>query len=322
MEYLKDSRSIHVSIHKLFSTDHAKWAVVAFVGANPMALLPKNIKNLHVICWPEAGGTHPDGIRQLIEAGIKVSFCENMHIKLFYCEGLGVIVGSANLSARALLSKQQHEFAVFVDDPKFDIQSVLKNLGSIVPVNAESLAKLDIEHNVYSSKNPSADLPPSNKTTTFQEAMSVKFPKKWKLVTFISDLSEEKIHELEEDIKENYGSPIWKNYNEVDEGRFTEGDFVLQVKVKEKDGKTTRSKPEWLYVDYVARVSSTPVIVELRKTSKTNQPFAIDKAFERAFKSAFNAENDFCITDSDGYVTEDFIKSILAMLSSASDQNQ
>jgi hypothetical protein len=308
MKYLTSSRSIKTEINSLFSKEGNKMAIVAFVGKNPTALLPKGIKDLHVICWPLAGGTHPDGIRQLITAGIKVSFCNDMHIKLFYCKDGGAIIGSANLSASAL-NGGQHELCVLVDGKNFDIDGVLSQISPTHPVTEDSLAKLDTEHNIYIRRNPSADNSNAEKRTAFHEAMRSDFPKKWKLATFSGDLPEKEIGEMQEDLNGNFGTPDWNNYHGIEEEHFKPGDFILQVEVSEDSGKAI-NKPGWLYIDHIAKTSSTAVAVELTSTPKSIQPFATNNDFTKAFKLAFNSDNRPPLTYSNGFVTNEFINLI------------
>ncbi|MEK8028842.1 phospholipase D-like domain-containing protein [Pseudaquabacterium rugosum] len=312
MKYLTSSKSIKEELHKLFSNKGKKLAIVAFVGSKPTTLLPDGINNLHVICWPLAGGTHPDGIRQLISAGIKVSFCDDMHIKLFYREGAGVIIGSANLSTNAL-NGGQHEFCVFIDDEKFAIGTVLSQISPIYPVSEDNLSKLDLEHNIYTRKNPAANTSTTSKCPTFQEATRSAFPKKWKIATFSEDLPEEDVIELQDGLIATFGAPDWTNYHGIEEEHFKPGDFILQVEVSEKSGKAI-NKPRWLFVDHIAKITSTSVVVELTSTPKSTRPFEVNNEFSKAFKLAFNSGECPTMTDSNGFVTNDFASLIYSKL--------
>jgi hypothetical protein len=263
----------------------------------PTQLLPEQLKNLHLICWPQAGGTDPNGIRMLLDQGVEVSFCDNLHSKVYYCEGKGVIIGSANLSTNAMFGTQ-HEFGVYIEDANFDIQGLLRNLGTISPVTAKSLAKLDREHNVHNRRNPRAPTNQSGKSQTFQDAMSTSIRKRLKIVTYSHDLSAADLIDLESGLRDTFGSYRWSNYNGIEESHFREGDFVLQVEVGDEDGRATNDKPRWLFVDHIAKIPSTHVLIELKKTQASSRPFKIDKPFEDAFRKAFNSRSWPKIVDS------------------------
>jgi hypothetical protein len=77
-----------------------RYAIVAFIGARPLTCVKKP-RNLHIYCWPSAGGTHPDGVDSLVKEGANVAFVECLHSKVYHSER-GTVVGSANLSSNAL----------------------------------------------------------------------------------------------------------------------------------------------------------------------------------------------------------------------------
>ncbi|HUD85294.1 MAG TPA: phospholipase D family protein, partial [Xanthobacteraceae bacterium] len=92
---------------------------VAFVGRDWRDALANFRGNLRVICWLSSTNTNPDAVRQLMKrAHTEVRQRDGMHAKV-YIANLGAVVGSANLSARALSELEQSgqdEAAVFLDD--------------------------------------------------------------------------------------------------------------------------------------------------------------------------------------------------------------
>jgi len=133
-----------------------RYAIVAFIGARPLEWIRKP-ENLHVYCWPSAGGTHPDGVDSLVGKGANVAFVEHLHSKVYHSER-GTVIGSANLSSNAL-GGVLTETAVYLPSGAFPIAEQLARLkkGMCAPRTKEfsrRLAKLRIDHNAYRQRNP------------------------------------------------------------------------------------------------------------------------------------------------------------------------
>jgi hypothetical protein len=133
-----------------------RYAIVAFIGARPLTWIKKP-KDLHIYCWPSAGGTHPDGVDSLVKKGANVAFVEHLHSKVYHSER-GTVVGSANLSSNAF-DGMLTETAVYLPPGAFPIEEQLDRLtrGLCAPRTdefARRLAKLRIDHNAYLQRNP------------------------------------------------------------------------------------------------------------------------------------------------------------------------
>ena len=128
IQYLTDSKSIKDKLEWLFNTDDRKVAIVGFVGGNAAEYI-SNFKNLEIYCWPLPHATNPDGIVALNEQHANVYFKEKLHAKIYWAERRGVIIGSANLSDNALGERGLSEFAVYINDEKFNIDDVIKEFG-------------------------------------------------------------------------------------------------------------------------------------------------------------------------------------------------
>lgn len=135
----------------------ARYAIVAFVGCDPLRWIP-HPKGLQVYCWPRAGGTNPDGIDALINAGATVHFKESLHSKVYHCESTGTVIGSANLSDNALGTGRLTETAIQLPAGAFRLDEQMKGLdGSVASDAAEFLPlmdKLRREHVAYYQRNP------------------------------------------------------------------------------------------------------------------------------------------------------------------------
>jgi hypothetical protein len=98
MRILYDSESVRNSIIELFEDPRKRRvAVVAFVGEGAEAYLP-NPAGLELFCWPKPGNTDPDTLISLMKRGAKVSFVNDLHMKVYWSESNGTILTSANLS--------------------------------------------------------------------------------------------------------------------------------------------------------------------------------------------------------------------------------
>ncbi len=309
VKYLYNSSEIRTQIKKIFlSTEKEKWAIVGFVGYGGLDQLPKGVTGLQVICWPKAGATHPDGVRRLLEADISVYFCENLHHKLYWAKDVGLIAGSANLSARALGGTAQHEFCVYCEDPKFDIKSVLRGL-KYKPVDEKSLHALDIAHVAAGSSD--MDLTKNTKSLpSFQDASKGKHPKKWKIVCWDTELEDDE--PIRKAVSQETGQPDYTNFNEIDPGMFEIGDFVLQVGVDE-NGEIMRSdRGKWLRIELLMKHGGKNYGVQIKKMADgVAPPFRIDSEFQKKFKATFNNSTWPKILDKRAFVSSEFIKLLL-----------
>ncbi|MCX7067552.1 MAG: phospholipase D family protein [Methylococcales bacterium] len=305
MTYLYNSREISQQLTQLFTGDGEKWAIVGFVGYDAVDLLPKDVKNLSVVCWPKAGGTNPDGIRRLIQNGITVYFCDRLHHKTYWCKGVGLIVGSANLSKNALGEAGLHEFGVYCEDENFDIKQVLDALRYREVTTAE-LAKLDVE---YARQARQQEFEQVYKVPSFIEAMQMPHPRQWKLISCIGEID---TGIIDVEVKTHFGETKWKNYNEINQATIQVGDFIYQVKTDEND-EVVRANGRWLFVDHIIKQKGKyHIAVQVYKLNEhiTPPPFVIDSDFKKALKQAMNNEEWDNIYDDNYTVKSEFIQAI------------
>lgn len=166
-------------------------AVVAFVGRNPLRWLPDKPEGTHIYCWPHPGATNPDGIRQLIKAGVHVHLVPNMHAKVYWSRTGGAVVGSANLSHNGLGDAGLFEAGVYLAPGIIDIEEVLQSLRpSAISQDTnkqafdKALAVLDREHNAYCARNPSTAsfaTTASRSKPTFGEWLASTGRKDWQI---------------------------------------------------------------------------------------------------------------------------------------------
>lgn len=314
MKYLRNSAEIREELVTLFSGPEEKWAIVAFVGYNALEYLPRNTNNLQVICWPKAGGTHPDGVRRLIDKGIPVYFCNRLHQKIYWRTGAGLIVGSANLSDNALGDGGLHEFAIYNDDIDFDIRTVLGGL-QYKAVTEEALANLDVEHAIESRRKSASGARHCARIPTFLESLDTKMRKRWKIVTWMEKRESNK--EIQAEVEPLFGTRNWVNDNDIETDSYQVGDFVLQIHTDE-NGIIQRANARWMLVDHVIRKRSMNAIVQVNKLDeRTPVPFDLDKDFKKNLKQAFNNEDSYKgIYDKNRVVQAAFLRKIQRLYTS------
>jgi len=310
MDYLRNSKEIRRRLDVLFSGDGQKWAIVGFVGIDALDHLPAPISELSVICWPKAGGTNPDGVRQLIDSGVTVYFCDRLHQKLYWKKDVGLIVGSANLSKNALGDSGLHEFAVFCDDRDFDIATVLASL-KYRPVTEGELAILDVADTAYALHLPRKSVRTASRGQTFLEAVATKFPKRWKLADWSEkrNMSDRTSIAIRAEVNVKFGANKWVFDIDVKAESCEVGDFVLCVRTND-DGFVDRANARWLRVDSFIRSQGCHALVQVVKEQTVAPPFLIDAAFKRHLKTAFNASDWSEVYDKHQVVTKGFIKAI------------
>jgi len=305
MQLLQNSRAIKECIQQLFAGDGGKLALVGFVGYGALDQLPRDIRNLTVICWPKAGATNPDGVRRLLQAGIEVYFCDRLHSKIYCAEGKGIIICSANLSSNALESNGQHEFGVYLPiAPKFE--TLLSPL-QYSKAEAEALNKLDFEQNLLVDLTPDLDRNLAE-IPSFLEYLESPAPKKWKISCWSEKRESSKA--IREELGKSTGRTKWSNDQDVENGEFSRGDIVLQLRTDD-DGGILRANSTWLRVDVLLNVHSTPTIIEFDKSWATSSaPFVLTAKFKRAFKAVYNEAAWDEILDENGIVTQTFLHTV------------
>ena len=297
MEYLENARAIRDKLAQIYETPANGTAVVAFVGANAASYLPKDLTMLRIICWPKAGGTNPDGVRSLLDAGATIDFCDRLHSKIFHSPAHGAIIGSANLSDNALGENSLHEFAVFDPAPQFNIQSVIAGLGHLSAVNDENLDKLQLEHDLFWQRNPLQDSFRNTKRSFLDAATGAK-PRNWKIVSYSEEREDNE--PVRKAVNARFKQDHWKNDNDVRRSLFSEGDVVLQIKTNSED-IIKRPNATWFYVDHVAKRRGGEIIIQVNKFSPILRPFVVDARFKRVLMKTFNALKWEDVTNTHGY---------------------
>jgi hypothetical protein len=288
LNVLYNRDQIGTTLKQIFSQKGRRVAVAAFVGQDAIELLGK-ARGVEVICWPKGGATNPDAVRALMQAGAKVFFSDNLHMKLYWSPA-GCIIGSANLSANALGNGSLKEIGVLLSGEDVDIDSVLR---SVTPrrVTRDALHKLDQEHAIYTARNPAKGKGPKKpKGLTFGDWMQSPYPKTWKLGWWDQEAAGSRVAKAQS--KSQYGVPDPKDFIGARKGQFAEGDWALSFRLGDKGAGQCR----WMRVDFAIRVPQNDPAYNSNWPYEAVQvfplkryglpPFRLDKAFQKAFGKA------------------------------------
>jgi phosphatidylserine/phosphatidylglycerophosphate/cardiolipin synthase-like enzyme len=169
-------------------------------------------RGIELFCWPRPGGTDPDALRKLIKKGADVRFVDGLHMKLYWAEGRGAIVASANLSTNALGAGGLKEVGVRVDADAVDIERILAGLGSRT-VTSKELRRLDRLHKRYMIKN----LPTgrSGKSPSFAQWFESPSRPEWKITWIDSRARGPDAPAIKRILQEQYDErrPYWSVYD-------------------------------------------------------------------------------------------------------------
>ena len=125
--------------------------MVAFVGSGAEQYIPSP-KGIDLICWDKEGCTSPDAIRKLRKRMVNVFFAENLHMKVYWAQGRGLVLGSANLSKNGLGDGALFEAATLLPAGLLSIADLRKSVDP-KPVTAKMLESLDRRTRKYRSRN-------------------------------------------------------------------------------------------------------------------------------------------------------------------------
>lgn len=250
MKMLYSSYDVRYAIREVFlRTDQRRVAVVAFVGRDAETYIPSP-KGIELICWPLPGATNPNAVRKLMSIGVNVRFCDDLHMKVYWGEKTGAVVGSANLSNNALGVGGLHEAGIQLNSGIVDIDKLLAGLRTR-KVTPEELWELDLHHRSFSTfllrhEKRSIELSEARTFKDWYEQSSGR--EQWKIAWWSTDpgASDEAV----EVAQQRYGVDDVYNYQTVNaKGIYLSGEWVLQF--KRPTTRFARTTLVWLYVDFV-----------------------------------------------------------------------
>ena len=231
-------------------------AIVAFIGKDVARFIAEP-DGLEVYCWPNKTATSPDGVRHLLNHGAKVYFVDRLHMKVYWSERGGVLIGSPNLSANALDDTMVglHEIACFSYDPgTLDIAALIRRLekAGAYPVDEKALKKLERDYeppfavtNVLNQSIPSFD--DYIESPHPKAFYSVFWSKKGAHTPATMDAA--KNHFEEATGRPARGTSVIDDSIEVSLGK-NDGTWILTCRLK---GDDSIGKMSWLYAHHVTR---------------------------------------------------------------------
>ncbi len=276
-------------IDVLSDVNDQRIVITAFVGIGAEDYIQKP-QGLTLICWPKAGGTNPNVIRKLINAGVKVKFCNSLHMKLYWSKKNGAVLTSANLTKNALGSGNLKEIGIYLASEEIDIVKILNRIKTR-NVTKNEMFKLDLEHEQFYAKNIIKD---KSEITNYKEWYKSPHRNNWKIC--YCEGSTDFAKSAKEYSKNIFGKST-PDYCVSHTGNniFKKGDWVILFKINKNN------KPyefQWMYVDFVVKVSRDDEVydeenpyqyVQVWSISRYERPpFTNDKKFMIALGKVIN----------------------------------
>jgi hypothetical protein len=286
---LYNQTAIFTAIKRLFSSSKVRRvAIAAFVGDAAESYLPSPT-GIELVCWPRAGGTNPRALRSLMGRGVDVWVADRLHMKVYWAEGRGCVIASANLSANALGAGNLKEAGVFVSSDFVDIDRLLISLKRRRGAEPE-LRKLDRAHTRFISRNR---LPTESTHPSFLEWLTMPMRPNWKLGWADSDGVASIA--AKERTKQEFGIAEPSYFLAAAPGHYTRsgGDWILVFNLAQDSPTQLR----WMFSDYVVDVAPKDKKAYCKEYPchavqawpvhrYPGRPFLLDEALRRAFRKA------------------------------------
>ena len=285
IEPLYAANDLRKGIRSLYLKKHNKCrrvACVAFIGADCLDYIPF-AEGLEVYCWPKARGTNPQGLIRLIDAGAIVSFIDRLHTKVYWTEGIGTIVTSANLSQNALEEGNLLELGIHFDDSSIiDIDQVLSQ-GVSRPATKAEIIRLKRQSDLL--PEDSSDTKPQRKSpVTFEDWYSSQIQIPWKF-GWMDNWEYDRPESSDEYINEKYPNVEISDWSYARKGEYEKGDWQLQFNIE--SGKVDN----WMFVnEIIAQKEGEEYFKDYPFTAVQlgrRPPYPPFSASQKRFKTAF-----------------------------------
>jgi hypothetical protein len=287
---LYTSDDIHTEIKKLFGQpdrDDRRVALVAYVGGNAESYLP-HPEGLRLICSPSAGGTDPDTLRRMIKRGARVEFSDGLHMKVYWSQKRGCVIGSANASSSALGLGGLKEAGVWLPPGTVDVEKLIKYARPRL-LKEKELRSLDVRSREHRKNTRNVDR--KARFADFLEWYDSPYHSAWKLVwaeeVVFGDAKAAKEQTLSE-----YGRREPYTWSCFEKGMAKPNEWLLSFFFT----KNGVNSIEWQYVDFFVKVGSRDKIydrnypyhaVQVHSPSKyALPPFKITPQFRGAWNRA------------------------------------
>ncbi|MBK9413060.1 MAG: hypothetical protein IPN61_06465 [Bacteroidetes bacterium] len=136
-QVLYSSHAVKSKVVELMKDDTCKRViVVAFVGIDAEEYLEKP-EGIQLICWPQPGSTNPESLVRLEKLGVKIEFCDRLHMKIYHSSRHGTVVASSNLTNNAFGENGLKEAGVFLNKYEFNIDRIINSLERRKPTKED-----------------------------------------------------------------------------------------------------------------------------------------------------------------------------------------
>lgn len=284
---LYTSSDLRKSIRSLFIEKHKnkrRVVCVAYIGADCMDFIPY-AKNLEVYCWPQAGGTNPIGLNRLLKAGAKVFFIDGLHTKVYWTDGVGAVVTSANLSRNALEEGNLLELGIYLEDSSLvNIEQILNQRPKREAKKAE-INRLKKRSDLLSGLLASATSNVSS-PVTFEEWYSSPIKMPWKLA-WTDEGDYPLTQSSEEYVEGNYSGSKATDWSHARKDEYKPGDWLLCFSID------TGKVYGWMFItDVVPKRKGeqywkdSPFMALQVGKRPPYSPFSLTPGFKKSFKNA------------------------------------
>lgn len=234
-------------------------AIVAFVGGDALGFAPEP-SGLEVYCWPNRVATNPDGVRALLNHGAKVYFLDRLHMKAYWSERGGCLIGSPNLSANALdeTTTGLYEIGWYSrDSTLLDIDMIIRRLhqaGAYLADDA-ALAKLEKEHTPAHPDSAAS----KSAGPIFGDYLAALHPKRFKIISWKSTSPNTRAEIIAgSDYYEEATGRSPRSTGVIDDSIMVEhgtkdGTWILACKIKDDDAI---GKLSWIFAHHVVKARS------------------------------------------------------------------
>lgn len=309
---LYDAESIRKKIQYVLGAKKGRrYAVVAFVGQDVLDFI-REPAGLTVYCWPNVAATHPDGVERLLSRGATVYFVDRLHVKLYWSESGGAVLGSCNLTQNALggTGNGLYELAYFIKESShIDIDALLRTFRKRrQKVNDAVLKAYRKKYNGAAARRDEYIAAPRKKETvalpTFAEFLRQSRDRKWSITFWGQNIKKSPSGVLEavEDYEDQHGlskapDRFIDGWVECDH-KPSVGEWVLECRLGNNYGRLS-----WLFTHVVAKPrKNSPLWCATQvKMQPETPPFDCkDKRFLdacHAFLNELDTETSFVMTD-------------------------
>lgn len=244
MKIYTRSEAIRRAVRELLSVPGDERVIaVAYVGRDAASYLlaPGGIS---LYCWPQAGGTNPYAVEDLVSRGVQVHFAPRLHAKVYWSRANGALIGSANLTRNALGEDGLQEVVVWVPARQFDIKKFVHSL-EIEPDFDAALRRLHSAHLKFMQRAPfRAESLPSATAPTFAEWMDSGNGAAWRFGWYDDPATAPK--DALRQLEEATGTTKHATFLAVERASTLRDDcFTLSCRVRKERRTYSISRPYW-----------------------------------------------------------------------------